>query len=388
MAWNEPGNESGGPWDKKQRNQGPPDLDEVARQLQDKVSNLFGGRKQNKTNGGGGNGDKRLNSGPILALAGIIGAGFLIYQSFYTIQPAERGVVQRFGAYHSVTAPGPHFKIPFIDTVETVNVDQVNKFLHSAQMLTKDENIADVRVEVQFRIQDAPDYLFQDANPNGTIRGVVESSLREVIGKNNLDQVMTDNRIGIALDVQKGTQAMLDLYRTGLIVTNINIQGARPPEPVQDAFADAIKAREDKERLQNQAQTYANDVVPRARGNAARLIEDAKAYKTKVIAEAQGESERFLALLSEYQKAPGVTRERLYLETMQDVLQGSGKVLLDVKEGNNLTYLPLDRLMRAPAQAQNTVPAPYAADNTTPAPTLTQRLDNARRALTRERGTR
>ena len=384
MAWNEPGNESRDPWDKKQRNQGPPDLDEVARQLQEKFSRLFGGKKPDKANGG--NGDKRPSSGPVFALATIVGAAFLAYQSFYTIQPAERGVVQRFGAYHSVTAPGPHFKVPFIDTVETVNVDQVNKFVHSAQMLTKDENIADVRVEVQFRIQDAPDYLFQDANPNGTIRGAVESSLREVIGKNNLDQVMTDNRIGIALDVQKGTQGMLDLYRTGLIVTNINIQDARPPEPVQDAFADAIKAREDKERLQNQAQTYANDVVPRARGNAARQIEDAKAYKTKVVAEAQGESERFLALLAEYQKAPGVTRERLYLETMQTVLQGAGKVLLDVKEGSNLTYLPLDRLMRAPAQAQNT--APYATNSVTTAPTLTQRLDNARRSLTRERGDR
>jgi membrane protease subunit HflK len=391
MAWNEPGNDSRDPWDKKQRNQGPPDLDEVARQLQDKVSQLFGGRKSGKASRGndGGRGDKLPNSGPILALATIVGVGFLAYQSFYTIQPAERGVVQRFGAYHSVTAPGPHFKIPLIDTVETVNVDQVNKFVHSAQMLTKDENIADVRVEVQFRIQDAPDYLFQDANPNGTIRGAVESSLREVIGKNNLDQVMTDNRIGISLDVQKGTQDMLDLYRTGLIVTNINIQDARPPEPVQDAFADAIKAREDKERLQNQAQTYANDVVPRARGNAARQVEDAKAYKTKVVAEAQGESERFLALLTEYQKAPGVTRERLYLETMQEVLQGSGKVLLDVKEGNNLTYLPLDRLMRAPMPAQqNNATAPYVADNSTTASTLTQRLDDARRALTRERGTR
>ncbi|MEM6406146.1 MAG: FtsH protease activity modulator HflK [Pseudomonadota bacterium] len=386
MAWNEPGNDSRGPWDKKQRNQGPPDLDEVARQLQEKVSNLFGGRKQNNTSNSDNGGSKLPNSGPLLALAGIIGAGFLAYQSFYTIQPAERGVVQRFGAYHSVTAPGPHFKIPLIDTVDTVNVDQVNKFVHSAQMLTKDENIADVRVEVQFRIQDAPDYLFQDANPNGTIRGAVESSLREVIGKNNLDQVMTDNRIGIALDVQKGTQAMLDLYRTGLFVTNINIQDARPPEPVQDAFADAIKAREDKERLQNQAQTYANDVVPRARGNAARQVEDAKAYKTKVVAEAQGESERFLALLAEYQKAPGVTRERLYLETMQTVLQSSGKVLLDVKEGNNLTYLPLDRLMRAPTQVQNT--PPYATDSMTTEPTLSQRLDNARRALTRDRGTR
>jgi membrane protease subunit HflK len=197
---------------------------------------------------------------------------------------------------------------------------------------------------------------------------------------------MTDNRIGISIELQKGTQALLDLYRTGLIVTNINIQGARPPEPVQDAFADAIKAREDKERLQNQAKTYANDVVPRARGAAARQIEDAKAYKTKVLAEAQGESERFLALLTEYQKAPEVTRERLYLETMQDVLQRSNKVLLDVKDGNNLTYLPLDRMMRAPKQAAQQ-PMPHST--LTPSDQLTaQRMNSSRTPLTRERGNR
>ena len=388
MAWNEPGNVNrDSPWNKNKRNQGsPPDLDEMARQFQEKMNNFFKGNKSKKKSDGGD--DKTpINGTPLFALAFIIGAAVLAYQSFYTIQPAERGVVQRFGAYHSVTAPGPHFKMPLIDTVETVNVDQVNKFVHQAQMLTKDENIADVRLEVQFRIQDAPDYLFQDANPNATIKGAVESSLREVIGKNNLDQVMTDNRIGISLDVQKGAQELLDLYRTGLIVTNINIQGARPPEPVQDAFADAIKAREDKERLQNQAQTYANDVVPRARGGAARQIEDAKAYKTKVLAEAQGESERFLALLTEYQKAPDVTRERLYLETMQEVLQRSNKVLLDVKDGNNLTYLPLDRMMRAPQQANQ--PPMRPGSTFTPGDQLTaQRLDNLRMPLTRERGTR
>lgn len=388
MAWNEPDNaKRNDPWNKNKRDQGPPDLDEMARQIQDKFNNLFKGNQSNKKSSGDGGDKPSLNGKPLFALAVIIGIGVLAYQSFYTIQPAERGVVQRFGAYHKVTAPGPHFKMPLIDTVETVNVDQVNKFVHQAQMLTKDENIADVRLEVQFRIQDAPDYLFQDANPNTTIRGAIESSLREVIGKNNLDQVMTDNRIGISLDVRKGAQALLDLYRTGLIVTNVNIQGARPPEPVQDAFADAIKAREDKERLQNQAQTYANDVVPRARGGAARQIEDAKAYKTKVLAEAQGESERFLALLTEYQKAPGVTRERLYLETMQDVLQRSNKILLDVKEGNNLTYLPLDRMMRSPQQT-NQQPIPPSSTFSPNDQLTAQRLDSLRTPLTRERGTR
>jgi membrane protease subunit HflK len=213
-------------------------------------------------------------------------------------------------------------------------------------MLTKDENIADVTLEVQFRIQDAADFLFQDADPGNTIHGAMESSLREVIGKSRLDEIITENRSGIAIAVQQGTQQLLDLYRTGLIVTNVNIQRAEAPEAVAEAFADAIRAREDKERLQNQAQTYANDVVPRARGEAARLVEDAKGYRARVIAEADGESQRFLALLREYQKAPQVTRERLYLETMQNVLRNTGKVLLDVKEGSNLTYLPLDRMIQ------------------------------------------
>jgi modulator of FtsH protease HflK len=267
--------------------------------------------------------------------------------SFYIIEPAERGVVQRFGAYSKVVGPGLHFKLPWIDTYQVVNVDQVNKFVHRAQMLTKDENIVDVTVEVQFRIQDAPDFLFQDANPGKTIHGAMESALREVIGKSDLDDIMTENRSGIALAVQKGTQDLLNLYRTGLVVTNINIQDAQPPEAVRDAFADAIKAREDKERLQNQAQAYANDVIPRARGAAARLVEDAKAYKAKVGAEAEGESQRFLSLLTQYQKAPKVTHERLYLETMQDVLQRSGKVLLEADKGNNITYLPLDQIMKS-----------------------------------------
>jgi len=351
MAWNEPGGGNRDPWNNKGNDQGPPDLDEVVRKLQDKMGGLFGGR------GGGGGDSSGTPSSPgfgliltvvlvvVLVLAGI--------NSFYTIQPAERGVIQRFGAYHSVVGPGPHLKLPWIDTVQVVNVDQINKFIHRAQMLTRDENIVDVTVEVQFRILDAVDFLFQDANPGNTIHGAMESSLREVIGKSNLDEIITENRGGIALAVQRGTQDLLELYRTGLSVTNVNIQDAKAPQPVQDAFDDAIKAREDNVRLQNQAEAYANDVVPRARGAAARLIEDAKAYKAKVVAEADGESQRFLALLAEYSKAPEVTRERLYLETMQRVLQNTGKVLLDVKDGNNLTYLPLDRMIRPPVPTVN-----------------------------------
>ncbi|MGB5639631.1 MAG: FtsH protease activity modulator HflK, partial [Sedimenticolaceae bacterium] len=345
MAWNEPGGGNRDPWNNKGGDKGPPDLDEVVRKLQEKMGGLFGGKRRGggggddgDTGGSTGGGASRKGIGVIIALVVVAVLGM---EAFYIIQPAERGVVTRFGAYHIVTAPGPHLKLPFIDAVDVVNVDQVNKFQHRAQMLTKDENIVDITLEVQFRIQDAADFLFQDADPGGTIHGAMESSLREVVGKSRLDDIITENRSAIAVAAQQGTQQLLDLYRTGLIITNVNIQRAEAPEQVAEAFADAIRAREDKERLQNQAETYANDVVPRARGEAARLVEDAKGYKARVIAEADGESQRFLALLREYEKAPKVTRERLYLETMQDVLRNTGKVLLDVKEGSNLTYLPL-----------------------------------------------
>ena len=219
MAWNEPGNGGNNkdPWGNRGNDQGPPDLDEVVRKLQQKMGGLFGGK------GGGNNGESgQAPSGGF----GLIGLGVLVaiiiagaINSFYIIEPAERGVVQRFGAYHSVVGPGPHFKIPFVDSYQAVNVDQVNKFVHRAQMLTKDENIVDVTVEVQFRIQDAADFLFQDANPGKTIHGSMESALREVVGKSKLDEIMTENRGGIAIAVQRGTQELLDLYRTGLVVT-------------------------------------------------------------------------------------------------------------------------------------------------------------------------
>ncbi len=346
MAWNEPGDDNRDPWNNKGGDQGPPDLDEVVRKLQDKLGGLFGGRR----GGSGGDSGSPVRGGGGgfgLVIAGLVGAAVIAaaVDSFYIIQPAERGVIQRFGAYHEVVGPGPHLKLPLIDSYQAVNVDQINKFVHRAQMLTKDENIVDVTVEVQFRIQDPADFLFQDANPPRTLQNSMESALREVIGKSNLDDIITENRSGTALAVQKDTQALIDLYRTGLKVININIQDAKPPEAVQDAFADAIKAREDRERVQNQAQAYANDVVPRARGAAARQLEDAKAYKAKVVAEAEGESKRFLALLAEYRKAPEVTRQRLYLDSLQDVLSGTSKVLLDVKKGSNLTYLPLDKMI-------------------------------------------
>jgi len=392
MAWNEPGGGDRDPWNNKGGNQGPPDLDEVVRKLQDKMGGLFGGKRRGGGSGGGDAGDQ--GGGPSGAskkgvgiIVGLVVIAVLAMEAFYIIQPAERGVVTRFGAYHIVTAPGPHLKLPFVDTVNVVNVDQVNKFQHRAQMLTKDENIADVTLEVQFRIQDAADFLFQDADPGNTIHGAMESSLREVIGRSQLDDIITENRSAIAASVRQGTQQLIDLYRTGLIVTNVNIQRADVPEAISEAFADAIRAREDRERLQNQAQSYANDVVPRARGEAARVVEEAKGYRARMLAVAEGESQRFLALLREYEKAPQVTRERLYLETMQDVLSNTGKVLLDVKEGSNLTYLPLDRMIQ-PSTREKEFQAPDSPRIALP-PTGGDRpgasFDNSRRGSERSR---
>jgi membrane protease subunit HflK len=350
MAWNEPGGNDQDPWSGKGKDQGPPDLDEVVKKLQDKMGGLFGGKR-----GGGsssGSGGSKPNSKLVIVLVLIVAAVLLAIKGFYIVQPAERAVVQRFGAYHSVTTPGPHFLLPFVDTKMIVNVDQVNKFRHRAQMLTKDENIVDVTLTVQYRIQDAADFKFQDADPVKTIYSAVESALREVTGKSTLDEIITQNRSAVAAMVKQNTQALLNTYKTGLVVTNVNIQDANPPEQVKEAFDDATRAMADKERVQNQADAYANDIVPRARGAAARQVEDAKAEAFKVVSEAKGETKRFLALLNEYQKAPEVTRQRLYLDTMQDVLGNSGKVMLDIKEGGNtLTYLPLDRLINQPRLA-------------------------------------
>ncbi len=345
MAWNEPGGNNKDPWNGKGNDQGPPDLDEVVKKLQDKMGGLFGGRSGNS--GSGGNSGKDGGSAPkgLGLIIGILVIGFLGFQSFYTVNPAERGVVLRFGEFVHVTQPGPHLLIPFVDKVIKVDVDQISRLPHRAEMLTSDENMVDVSLNVQYRIQDPSDYLFQDSTPEKTIKDTIESALREVVGKSKLDEIITQNRSGIADDVRSIAQGMINDYKTGLVITSVNIQAANPPEAVKEAFDDANRAREDKIREVNKSQAYSNDIVPRARGAAATEIANAKGYKAKVVAEAEGESQRFVALLTEYEKAPEVTRQRLYLETMQDVLGNTSKVILDVQNGSNLTYLPLDKLM-------------------------------------------
>ncbi|MBZ0070414.1 MAG: FtsH protease activity modulator HflK [Thiohalobacteraceae bacterium] len=360
MAWNEPG---GGkdPWGGRGGDQGPPDLDEIVRKMQAKVGGLFGGRK-----GGGGNGG--VGGGGKYALSLIVVAAVIAWLAFgiYIVQEGKRGVVLRFGQFSEVTMPGPHWHIPFpIEQVQIVDVGQ-RRFVEvgyrsgaggsgqvsvpsEALMLTRDENIIDIRIAVQYQVKDPREYLFMVRDPDVTLKQVTESAIREVVGKSNMDFVLTEGRSEVAMQSKELIQGILDQYNAGLLVTTVNLQDAQPPEEVQDAFADAIKAREDEVRQKNEAEAYANDIIPRARGAAARVLEEGDGYKLSVIAKAEGESSRFEQVLTEYSKAPEVTRKRLYLDTMQQVLANSSKVTMDVSKSNNLLYLPLDQMLQGAA---------------------------------------
>ncbi len=365
MAWNEPG-KGGNPWNSG-GDQGPPDLDKVVADLQKKLSGMFGGRKGGggETEGTGGG----SSSGPLWVLIGL-GLAVWAFTGFYTVDDAERGVVLQFGKYHKTTTPGLHWHVPApIQTVETVNVSEVDSYKHSTRMLTADENIVEVDVVVQYRKADPQAVLFNIRDPESTLAEVSESAIREVVGASRLDFVLTEGRAEIAQKTESLIQATLDQYGSGIEVTSVNLLEANFPDQVQASVQDAIKAREDRDRLRLEAEAYANDVVPRARGTAARQLQDAEAYRERVIADAEGEAARFLALLEEYEKAPQVTRDRLYLETMEQVMGASSKVILDAEGSGNLLYLPVDQLMRSgsgprtrPPMAEATV-SPGRADD-------------------------
>lgn len=344
MAWNEPGGSGGkDPWGNRRNEQGPPDLDEILKKLQNRLSGLFGGGG----NGGGGGG-RGGSLGP--GLIAIILIAVWALSGIYIVDQGRRGVVTQFGALVKVTDPGPHWYPRFIQRVEVVNIEQNRSVSIGATpdeglMLTQDENIVDIQFTVQYRVAEPEDYLFNVRGPDTTLRQAAESAMREVVGKNRMDFVITVGRDDVGAKAEKLTQEILDRYNTGLTVTELNLQQAQPPEQVQDAFLDAIKAREDEQRFKNNAEAYKNEILPKARGQSARMLEEAQAYRQEVESRAEGDTSRFLAIYSEYQKAPEVTRNRLYLETMQTVLEQSNKVMVDVKEGNNLIYLPLDRLI-------------------------------------------
>lgn len=344
MAWNEPGNGQD-PWGRRGANQGPPDLDEMLKKLRQRFSGSGGGS-------GGSSGGPSIPRGIIpLVIAGVV--ALWLASGFYVVDEQERGVVLQFGDYVTTTMPGLRWHIPTpVQSVERVNVTSVNAIRESASMLTQDENIVAVSLQVQYRVASAEDYLFNVRDPVRTMKEATKSAIREVVGKSDMDFILTAGREAVAARAKDLLQQTLDGYNTGLLVTALNLEEATAPEPVQGAFADAIKAREDQERLINEAEAYANDVLPRARGAAARQIERAQGYRESVVAEARGETARFVALLKEYQAAPDITRDRLYLDAMHDVLGSTSKIMIDDKEGNSLMYLPLDQMVKAAGMAQ------------------------------------
>ncbi|MEE4380028.1 MAG: FtsH protease activity modulator HflK [Candidatus Competibacteraceae bacterium] len=402
MAWNEPGGNNRDPWSGDGRDKGPPDLDEIVRKLTDKFGGLFGSKK-----GGGGGGDNKQFGGPRSSSTGlwiviaIVLFGWLL-SGIYIIDQGKRGVVLRFGRYVDTTMPGPHWRLPYpFERHEIVDVEQlraeeigyraggrqtaaIRPVPKEALMLTQDENIVDIRISVQFQISDPRAYLFNVVDPLLTLRQVVESAIRETIGKSTMDFVLTEGRSNVVADVKVLSQKILDSYGTpevpgvGLQITNVNLQDAQPPEEVQDAFADAIKAREDEQRQKNEAEAYANEIIPKARGQAARRLEESVAYREQVVAQAEGEASRFEQLLGQYLKAPDVTRERLYLETMEQILGSSSKVLVDVESGNNLFYLPLDKLLQGDKRSTDTYREPPSSDEQSRSPTTNEDNDSMR----------
>ena len=353
MAWNEPGGNGNNhdPWSgggkdyrgKRGPDQGPPDLDEALRKLQDRMNALFGGGKRRggssgSSSGGGG------GFGFIIVLI-VLAALFWAGMGFYTVDQPERGVVLRLGKFQETVQPGLQWNPPLIDEVTLVNTEVVRTHSHDSQMLTEDENIVYVDLTVQYVATDPKAFTLNVRSPEESLAHAAESALRHVVGTTGLHAILTEGRETLGLQVQERLQRYMEFYGTGINITKINIKNAQAPSQVQEAFDDVIKAREDEQRVINEAQTYANGVVPEARGNAQRIIEEANAYREEVVARATGQARRFSALLNEYEKAPDVTRQRLYLETMQEVLGKTPKVLVDVEGGNNMMYLPLDKLM-------------------------------------------
>lgn len=339
MAWNEPGGGDKDAWGSRGQ-QGPPDLDEAFKKLQAQLAGIFGGGRGGR--GGRGTGMMNLNilSG-LLVLIGIVYGLFGIYQ----LDAQERGVVFRFGAVLTeIVGPGLHWNAPIIDVVKKVNVTQVNTWPHRALMLTEDENIVDVSLTVQYVIGDPMAFLVQVKEPETSLEHATESALRHVVGSSGMDEVITSGRAAIGAEVQERLQSYLDAYGTGILVSKVNIDESAPPNQVIDAFNDVQKAKEDEQRVINDANAYAESIIPESRGEAQQQIEQASAYRDQVIARAQGETNRFEKLLGEYQLAKQVTRDRLYIDAMESVLSNSSKIMIDVEGGNNLLYLPLDRL--------------------------------------------
>lgn len=379
MAWNEPGKPGQDPWGnsggnssggsgKSDEPRGPKkrndqDIDELLK----KAQQMFGGAGGKFKGGIGG-----IGGGAIFLIILVV----WLLSGIYIVDTAERGVVTRFGGFVQETAPGPHWHIPYpVESVRKVNVDRIRiaeigyrsdaqnrsgSVLAESLMLTRDENIVDIRIAVQYRVDSASDYLFNVRDPDATLRMASESAIREIVGKNSMDYVLTQGRNEVVAQVRELTQSNLNDYGAGIFITTVNLQDAQPPEQVQSAFADVVKAREDRERLINEAEAYSNRILPEARGQAARIVEEARAYRDQVVARAEGQASRFTSVVTEYKKAPEIMRERLYIEAMTNVLSNTSKVLMGAEGTNNLMYLPLDKMMGSQGSQGSTQNVPLA----------------------------
>ena len=404
----EPDKPEGGP--PKGPNQGPPDLDELWRDFNRKLGSLFGGKGRRNGGGPGGGG----NFQPDMKSAGI-GAGLIaavvvliwLGTGFFIVQEGQQAVITQFGRYKSTVGAGFNWRFPypvqrhelvFVTQIRSVDVGRDNVIkttgLRESAMLTEDENIVEIKFAVQYRLNDARAYLFESKNPAEAVVQAAETAVREVVGKMRMDSALAEERDQIATRVRVLMQAILDRYKVGIEVVGINLQqgGVRPPEQVQAAFDDVLKAGQERERAKNEAQAYANDVIPRAVGSASRLKEEAEAYKARIVAQAQGDGQRFRSVLTEYQKAPQVTRDRMYLETMQQIYGNVTKVLVDSRQGSNLLYLPLDKIMQqvtqgggAALEAPPAASVPAAPAAAPALPSDTRARDNSR---SRERDSR
>lgn len=406
---------------------GPPDLDELWRDFNKKLGGLFGGKPGNTNpgwgqGGGSGNGGGSGQGSGLPGLPGIkIGAGAILSgilliwlgSGFYMVQEGQQAVITRFGKFlgpeKGIKSAGVNWRLPYpFERHEIVGVSRLRSVevgrgtatqsnsLRDSSMLTQDENIVDVRMVVQYRLKDSAEFLFNNQEPEKAVILAAESAIREVVGKGSMNTVLNEKREAIANDVVKSIQAQLDLYKTGILISSVNIQNVQPPEQVQAAFDDALKASQDGDRAKNEGQAYANDVLPKARGTASRLKEEAEGYKQRMIAQAQGDAERFKAIHAEYQKAPQVTRDRMYLDTMNQIYGNVTKIMVDAKSGNNLLYLPLDKIIQQAGAGTADTPATGAgsagssaaqgaATTPTPAATDARSRDAAR---TRERDAR
>jgi membrane protease subunit HflK len=395
MAWNDP------QWGKN-NNAGPPDLDELWRRLNKRLNGLFGGMggKGGKDGGEPGAGTPKNLIGLVLGLVFLV----WIASGFYIVDAGSKGIVLRFGQYSESTDPGAHWHLPWpIESYEIVNVSSVrtlevgysgstkNKKLSESLMLTDDENIVDLQFAVQYILKDARDYLFNNQfgnDPEEIVKQAAESAMREVVGKSKMDFVLYEGRAEVAARAKKLMQVMLDRYKTGISISQVTLQNVQPPEQVQASFDDAVKANQDRERLKNEAQAYANDVVPRAKGNASRLQQESEGYRQAVIANSEGEASRFSQIEAQYKKAPVVTRERIYLDSMQQVMNNTSKVIVDQKGGNSLLYLPLDKLQQMASQPATQAPETESQPKSAPS-TSEDTLSRSRDAFrSRDRGER